>query len=318
MENKNQYQALLRGKIDSALAEARSAKGITHQGVKGAALEILLSKLFRPLLPADIGVGTGQVIDSFGTPPSNQIDIVVFNKEILPPVLIDDKMGLFPIESVLYTIEVKTTLTSSELRNAHLSAKNINQSFKFLPGKFDEDKKRVHHPISKPRAVVFALNSNLKKNGMSEAKRYMEMYKSDRSYLSAICVAGREYCYEDRDCWQSMRNVEDSDEVLNLIAGITNTYRSVSDSRGYPLLGHYVATDRNPPSLVSFEKIPNLTVKCNKCGNIRNKSFTFEIEDKTLTNMTITDSIPCECGGQMISDIGTYVIKNGRIREIKS
>ncbi|MDD1859212.1 hypothetical protein, partial [Pseudomonas aeruginosa] len=64
MENKNQYQALLRGKVAAAIAQARSAADVTHKGVKGAVLEILLSKLFRPLLPADIGVGTGQIIDA--------------------------------------------------------------------------------------------------------------------------------------------------------------------------------------------------------------------------------------------------------------
>lgn len=316
MNNKNQYQALLRGKVASAIAEARGAAGVTHQAMKGSVLEILLSKLFRPLLPSDIGVGTGQIIDSFGNPPSHQIDIVIYNKEILPPVLVNDSIGIFPIESVLYTIEVKTTLNSTELSTTHVSAKNINETYKYLPGKLDKDGNRINHSISKPRAVVFALNTDLSQNGMSEAKRYMNFYKNDRSYLSAICVVGREYSYENNDCWVSMRNPEEYDEVLNLIAGITNTYRSVSDSRGFPLLGHYVAANENTPVLIPSEDLPKLTVTCIQCGKNREIICSFDCEDRTIINNTITDSEPCECGGKLESAIGNYVIRKGRLREI--
>jgi len=253
MNDKNQYQAILRGKVASAIAEARSAEGVTHPGVKGSILEILLSKLFRPLLPSDIGVGTGQIIDAYGNKPSNQIDIVIYDKEILPPILIDDKTGFFPIESVLYTIEVKTTLDHAGLVSSHNSAKNINKSFNYLPGKIDANGRRNEHPVIDPISVIFALNSNLQATGMSEARRYLDMHKNDYSYLKAICVAGREYSYESKGGWTSLRNAEDYDEVLNLIAGITNTYRKISQSRGFPLLGHYVASDHTQTTIIPFD-----------------------------------------------------------------
>jgi|APLak6261659701_1056019.scaffolds.fasta_scaffold15522_2 hypothetical protein len=86
MVNKNQYQALLRAKIKSAIEQARAASVFTHQGVKGAVLEILIGSLFRPLLPPDIGVGTGQIIDCYNSPMSRQIDIILYDSSILPPV----------------------------------------------------------------------------------------------------------------------------------------------------------------------------------------------------------------------------------------
>lgn len=316
MEDKNQYQTLLRGKISAAISEARAAAVVTHQGVKGTVLEILLNKLFKPLLPADFGVGTGQIIDSFGNEPSNQIDIIIYNKAILPPVLYDENVGIFPIESVLYTIEVKTTLTSKELVKANNSARNINKNFKYLQGKLDSDGNLIHHPISKPRAVVFALNTNLKVNGMSEAERYKKTYGEDENYISAICVAGREYCYEDRECWVSSRNTNDYDEILNLLAGITNTYRSVSLSRGYPLLGQYVGTDRPGYTLIPCTDLPKLTVICDRCGSSKEIICTFDGEDFSINNGTISDTSPCTCGGKLTSEKGTYIIKKGRLREI--
>lgn len=61
MAVKNQYQNLLRSKIVSAISQAKAAAGFSHQGVKGTVLELLISQLFQPLLPADVGVGTGQI-----------------------------------------------------------------------------------------------------------------------------------------------------------------------------------------------------------------------------------------------------------------
>lgn len=316
MENKNLYQSLLRGKVTSAIAQARAAADMTHQGVKGSVLEILLSKLFRPLLPADIGVGTGQIIDAFGNPPSPQVDIVIYNKAILPPVLVDDNTGIFPIESVLYTIEVKTTLNSRELSGAEASAKIINNTFKYLPGKLDADGKRIHHPISKPRAVVFALNTDLRKNGITEAERYKKIYKNETHYINAICVAGREYSYEAEEHWISMRNEDGFNEVLGLIAGITNTYREVSDSRGYPLLGHYIAPENIETILLPAIDLPELKVKCAKCGKEMKTTPTFDGFENLTINGAITCSFLCDCGGKLTSEKGTYIIKKGRLREI--
>ncbi|HHV7345341.1 DUF6602 domain-containing protein [Enterobacter hormaechei] len=242
IENKNQYQALFRGKVASAILQAKMATKLTHQGVKGSVLEILISQLFRPLLPSDIGVGTGQIIDSFSDNMSPQIDIIIYNKSILPPVLADGSLGLFPIESVLYTIEVKTTLTPSGLAAANNSAKFIFNNFKYRQGIRDNSGLFVHHPILTPRAVVFALNSSMKGSKKTEVERYKEIYINE-GYLHAICVAEKEYSYAYGDHWITLRNTENYDEILSFIGGVTNSYREVSDTRGYPCLGHYIVPE---------------------------------------------------------------------------
>ena len=316
MENKNQYQAMLRGKVASAILQARMAAGLTHQGVKGQVLEILLGELFRPLLPSDIGVGTGQIIESYSGRMSRQIDIVIYNKSILPPVLIDGNTGLFPIESVLYTIEVKTTLNSKELSLAHKSAKDLNTKFGYLPGLKNPEGKIVDHKIEKLRSVVFALNTTLKKNGMTEAARYKKTINGDNRYLAAICVAGREYSYEELDCWNTIRDTENYDEILAFIGGISNTYKDVSQSRGFPLLGLYMIPDMKNIITLPFTNLPELTVTCNKCAKIKKIICKFDTLNFVITNNTISDTTPCECGGEFYSEKGNYVIKGGRLREI--
>ncbi|AKC71361.1 DUF6602 domain-containing protein [Pandoraea oxalativorans] len=163
MADKNQFQAILRAKVISAIEHAKATAGLTHQGVKGAVLEILVGQLFRPLLPADIGIGTGQIVESYTGRLSGQIDIILYDRSILPPILLDDKIGVFPIESVLYAIEVKTTLTASELASAHESAKDLQMNFGYLPGLRKEGKVVDTHQIEKVRTVICVEDGSLRK-----------------------------------------------------------------------------------------------------------------------------------------------------------
>ncbi|WP_368524843.1 DUF6602 domain-containing protein [Enterobacter asburiae] len=317
MIDKNQYQAILRSKVQSAMAQAKAAAGFTHQGVKGSVLEILVSQLFRPLLPADIGMGTGQIIDSYTGIMSGQIDIILYDKAILPPIVFDANTGLFPIESVLYTIEVKTTLNSTELTTAHESAKSVRHNFSYRPGLKDINDKEMNHTIEKAISVVFALNSDLKKDGISEAERYKKIFKNEDRFISAICVAGREYCYEDRGYWRSTRNTEAYDEILLFISGISNTYKRISNSRMQPLLGHYIAPEHYTQTLIAAEEMPELIVKCSSCQKEKSIICDFGNQHTTIIG-NIKHDIPCDCGGELLSDHGIYTVRNGRLRKIEA
>lgn len=241
MPDRNALQKLLRGKINGAISLAKAASGFTHQGLKGEAREILIAQLFRPLLPSDIGVGTGQILCSYSGRLSSQVDIILYDQSILPPVLIDDRVGIFPIESVLYAIEVKSVLTAGELASAHNNALKLEMEFGYRPGLKTENGKEKQHSLTKVTSAVFALSSKLKKS--SEAERYIQIHGKSAPAIRAICVADREYWFEASGFWYGTPEVEQSDPVLAFLTGVMNTYRSTAKSRGYPLLGHYIAPD---------------------------------------------------------------------------
>ncbi|QIL88590.1 hypothetical protein GNX18_01500 [Microbulbifer sp. SH-1] len=317
MAVKNQYQDLLRSKVVSAISQANAAAGFSHQGVKGTVLELLVSQLFTPLLPADVGVGTGQIIDSYSGKLSGQIDIILYNKAILPPILMDEKVGIFPIESVLYTIEVKTTLNATELKMAHDSAKNLAQNFSYRPGLKGEDGKEKHHTIEKVRSVVFALHSDLSGNKLNEAERYRKLYGEDAAHIRAICVAGKEYWYDNGNYWIGFKDGQDFDEILAFIGGVTNTYREVSTSRGQPCLGHYVIPEARGFITTKSKNVPSVALTCENCG-IEGK-MTPNIGPMDITiNGAISSKEPCpNCEGKMSSKNGTYVFKNGKLVDSK-
>lgn len=96
------YRALFVSRIAAAIGAARATADLTHTGVKGTIREILIRDLFRPLLPSDVGIGTGQIATSAGA-LSPQQDVVIYNRRVLPPVLFEETVGVFPVESVLAT-----------------------------------------------------------------------------------------------------------------------------------------------------------------------------------------------------------------------
>lgn len=83
-------------------------------------------ELFRPLLPPDIGVGTGQLIDRCNN-LSPETDIILFDRRLAPAMMLNESLGFFPIESCLFVVEVKTTLNPGQLNNSHKAALRIKE-----------------------------------------------------------------------------------------------------------------------------------------------------------------------------------------------
>lgn len=179
----NAYKAIFRTRAVDALNQAAAAAKLTHPGVKGTIREILIGNLLRPLLPADIGIGTGQIIEAKTGRLSAQQDIILYDRSIVPPITFDVAHAIVPIEAVLYTIEVKSQLTKAELVKAHQSAKDL-KSFGYLTGQFDAAGHEVPHPVRHPNCVVMALGTDLSEES-SDAKRYVNFYKGEAPQLSA-------------------------------------------------------------------------------------------------------------------------------------
>ncbi len=87
---------------------------IPHQGEKGIANELTLSRLVADLLPPSIGVGTGVIFDSTGK-TSSQTDIILFDQGQQPRLMAQTNQVMFPIETVRLAIEVKTRLSKTDI-----------------------------------------------------------------------------------------------------------------------------------------------------------------------------------------------------------
>jgi hypothetical protein len=233
------YENILRTRVSAAVEMARAVNKIPHAETRGKIREILFSELLRPLLPPNIGIGTGQVIDRLGN-MSTQMDFILFDRSIAPPLMIDSTLGLYPLDCSLYVIEIKTKLNKKELWRSH---KNALQLQKLV---YSE-----HHckPFPWTRYLLFAFDSDLakmtdrNKHILRECRRYQKLYSADpdiRRYpttgrgdppIRSICVVGREYGHEDGSKWTGVTTDDDFSEVVIFMGNILNTYKSIVEKR---------------------------------------------------------------------------------------
>ena len=169
------YRNLIFARIDGAVAMADGYAGIDHSLLKGELRETVIRELFRPLFPADIGVGTGVIVSAENNEQqSPQQDVVIYDKSILPPLLAEMGTGAFPLESVLITVEVKSKLTLDELKTTHASARCVS-SLTFQPGFYDERDKVIDMPPADILPCLLAFATDLVEGGKTEVARYDEI-----------------------------------------------------------------------------------------------------------------------------------------------
>lgn len=239
------YRNIFRSRIAAAVAAARAVDGIVHDGMRGDSREVLLKDLFRPLLPPNVGAATGEIISHTGL-TSTQQDVVLYDRSIIPPVLFEERIGQFPIESVLYSIEVKSKLSATELRKSHAAASEL-QKMDLAPGYIDERGVATTQDVVRPICTVFAYDTDLSIDGKGEDIRYMEMIERDGEVtelspppIAAICVVGRGYWYWEEAQWRCFDGNEAFDEIMGFIVGVMNTYKSIIQLRGSPRFGRYL------------------------------------------------------------------------------
>lgn len=232
------YRDLILARVQAAIGAARAVTNIKHKGLKGQLREIVIRDLFSPLLPADVGVGTGEII-SADNRQSRQQDVVIFDKRILPPILLEKSTGIFPIESALYTIEIKSLMTADEIRDSHRNATEL-LDFEYQSGEYNDSDKAVSHTVTKVISAILAFSTDLAPEGKSEIERYDYIRGTNYPSIKAICVVDKGYWYWYRNKWITGQRTYQFEEVVSFIAGIMNTYRMVSKTRKEPRLGRYL------------------------------------------------------------------------------
>ena len=187
------YTKLAKSVIELALSRSRAAEELHHPGLRGRAREIFVKDLLFPFLNPTFGVCTGIVVDSEGE-SSKQIDIIIFDKSLIPSLMLTGEEGIVPYESVLGTIEIKSKLSKPELVKAVDNARSV----KNLTGKFQEVMPET--PIkSSPICCIFAYSSTC--STASENNRLQEIVTKFNSEnerpvyvpISGLCIGNSSF-----------------------------------------------------------------------------------------------------------------------------
>ena len=177
----NEIEALIREKNLSEIPD--------RIATRGDMMEEVTSDLFYRYFPNRCAFGKGCIQDSFGN-QSSEVDIVVFDRDSIPPVCHGVKTrderrveGFFPVESLWYAIEVKKALNNVELKKAIDNMSSVMA---------------LRAKGRTPVRMLFAYDSDLKG---SDVKKEFERYKKIDSdwnrnpAINVICIIGKGYLF---------------------------------------------------------------------------------------------------------------------------
>jgi hypothetical protein len=101
-----------------------SSASITHDGVMGDVNEQHFIEILRKYLPNRYAIDSAIVIDSNGV-SSDQIDIVIFDRQYTPTLLDQHDHRFIPAEAVYGVFEVKPTINKKYLEYAASKAESV-------------------------------------------------------------------------------------------------------------------------------------------------------------------------------------------------
>jgi hypothetical protein len=188
------------------LREACSlAAKIKHVAERGRLNEKQLEKILRQVLPRKMEIGTGFIACSDASKElSAQQDLIIFDALNNSTLLDSDVFGIYPIEAVYGTLEVKTTLNKTELKKSFKSNGYIRKMAKSV-GKYyfkNKRKKRgkiyVDSPSNirvnvAPRFFLFAYSFNQKFETLE--KNFKELSKKYGSHCHGLCVLKNDWFF---------------------------------------------------------------------------------------------------------------------------
>lgn len=226
--------------IHDAARKARSAAGLDHAGLRGRVREFASNDFFEPFLPGAFKIGTGKIVDAWDG-QSAETDLIIYSRNVLPPVLYSERDGVFPIEACFYAIEVKSVVTAQEIDDTIRKMRQL-RTLKYRSGEYENGRPLDHqlHPVV---PTLFGFESDVS-GSKSEWTRYIERdeeWKTNPA-VRAICVLGKGYWRYTGppDNWRFHEPTTKHDEVIDFLSGIANTLPDALVSRGRPRLGNYL------------------------------------------------------------------------------
>ncbi|MHC1724514.1 MAG: DUF6602 domain-containing protein [Syntrophobacteraceae bacterium] len=207
--------------VEGLVSIIAASSPIHHKLTKGELRELFVTNLLLPFLTKQFDAGTGIVINQ-KEEQSYQTDIIIYDNRILPPFIKEQHIGVYPAESVVGTIEVKTKLTKEALLKAEASAR------------------RLHEAIYNPSSNIFGMQYSLPVCGVIafEGAAFLNQ-KKNKSFLEANCTHILFICRIGKSSWIKLgergwsfsENNENYEETKRFIAVFLDNLRTISELR---------------------------------------------------------------------------------------
>jgi hypothetical protein len=214
--------------VSGLMGRVTALKELNHRPAKGELRELFISAVLRSFLTQQFGLGSGVVVNQRGV-ESNQIDIVIYDNRIVPPLIREQRLGVYPAESVLATIEVKSNLTKAELLKAESAARN-------LLGSVYDPSASIYSDFTQFRPICAIIG--FYGNGVRELADPAQggsWVKTNRiTGLNCMCLVNKWSWIIVNEAWAPQMHdntTESNDETKRFIAVLLDNIRTRSEAR---------------------------------------------------------------------------------------
>jgi hypothetical protein len=202
--------------VGDFINRAKALKSLQHELTKGTLKELFVAGVLQRFLPVQLGIGSGIIINDKNQ-QSRQTDIVIYDKRVMPPFIMVPGIGVYPVESVVATIEIKTKLGRTQLMQAERAAQILKDVFACRYSGYD------------PLCAVFGFEGGVR--GLDEQATGQELLKNSVHHLRLICIAGR-YSWAPTPRWKIGRDTSGvHDEAKRFLALFLDNIRTHAELR---------------------------------------------------------------------------------------
>ena len=211
----------------------------------GELKEMFVARLLKAFLPSQLSVGSGTVINVPGK-RCRQTDVIVYDNRLLPPFIQEQHLGVYPVESVIGTIEIKTTVTSDELKRTRTAIEAlddvVDQEARFLDKTFPQLLKchkleSFGRLFDLPLSAVFGFGVKRITWPLDQRRGELQLKKFPQNFCF-MCIPG-EFCWAKvQDEWKLGRARRDPAsaepdyaEVARFVALFVDNARRIAETR---------------------------------------------------------------------------------------
>ena len=214
--------------IQGLIGKAKAISDLEHNFVKGRLREYFISDILNNYCTSQLGIGTGVVINQLEI-QSNELDIIIYDNRILPPFIKHQNLGVYPAESVLAVIEVKSNLNKTEIINAANKARFLKNNI------YDENQSLYRDYVEmKPIFTIIGFWGSIR--NLLKIDDGRTWLSENAMGLSAICLINK-FCWIKMDEWTLKKRDENNGETKRFLAVLFDNIRRISNQR-YNQFGH--------------------------------------------------------------------------------
>ena len=217
--------------IKSLIENVSSLKNLDQDTVKGTLREHFVEEVLEQFLTKQFGIGKGVIYNQRGN-HSGQLDTIIYDNRILPPLIEKKGIGVYPAEHVLAVIETRSWLSKPVIKKYNQSAKSLFEEVYDPEASLYQDL-----GLMKPLfSLVGFFDEGLFKN--DSRVDIMNWMMENANYLFGVCLVNKFSWLNVMRPEGSLKMVDqNNEETKAFIAVLLDNVRTLSQRRFLSVIG---------------------------------------------------------------------------------